>query len=218
MRIAGIDQSITSTSICLTDGHHERFILFGKEKKGKWWDSVSTVATQEVCQYDYPEGYSEQDTYKVHEYGKTAERIAEVVHQFNPDIVAIEGYSYSSQAGDLIDLVTFGSALRRAIISRGMNLIVFAPTELKSKACALAYGTDKKGVPRRPVRDGEKAGLAGGKFTKKEMLEAMAHFAPTCQMMSALGNMAQEAMALASVPKPLDDMVDSWWLSRVSAR
>ena len=218
MRIVGIDPSISGTAIFLHDSckNTEEFILFGNKKKGKWWNVVEPICRQVVCEYVYPENYSEQDIYKVLKYGQTAELIADTVANFQPDLVVIESYSFSSAAGDIIDLVTFGSALRRSIMNRGLFIKVLAPTQLKSAAGALAYGKDKKGVARRPIREGEKAGLAAGKFTKTEMLESLIHHAPSCLLVKTLGPMAQEAIGLATVPSPINDMVDAYFLAKVS--
>jgi hypothetical protein len=216
MRIAGIDPSITSTAVCLSEGDTDRFIIYGKPRKGKWWDAVKHVCELKVREYEYPDVYSEQEIYKVRAYTRTAESIADDVAAFRPDIVCMEGFSYSSQAGDLIDLVTFGSALRMALLNCGLTVQILAPTELKSASCALAYGRDTKGIPRRPIREGEKNGLAGGKFTKREMLEAAVFHDESCDLLSCVGrDMVAEALSLAAVPKPLDDMVDALWLSRM---
>lgn len=211
MKTAGIDPSLTSTAVCLSSDEGDKFVLFGKPRSGKWWEPVKDVCEQVTVEYQYPSDYSSQDLAKVELYSETARMVAEAVAAFGPERVAIEGYSYSSQAGDLIDLVTFGSALRRELLLRGLKVTVLAPTELKSMSCAKAYGRDKKGVPRRPD------GLAGGKFKKNEMLQALVDSEPDTSIAKALGDMAATAIGLAAVPKPIDDMVDAWWLSRMSA-
>ena len=218
MKIIGIDPSITTSAIYFIDtaNNIEYFKIYGKLRRGKWWESVKDVCEQITCEYDYPADYSEQDIYKNIAYGKTAELIGNEIELFKPDLVVIEGYSYSSAAGDLLDLCTFGSALRKSILSKNIPIKILAPTQLKSMAGALAYGLDKKNIARRPIREGEKAGLAAGKFTKKEMLEALICYAPNCSLITSLGPMANEAILLAAIPSPINDMVDAMFLAHVN--
>jgi hypothetical protein len=213
----GIDPSLNSTAVCieLTDGT-EFYLNYTTATKHSQWMKRTTD-----CVYYSLEAYSE--IVKVKEYGKLAVKIgskiaerasgAQVTYDGLQDVqVAMEGYSYGSSAGPLIDLVTFGSALRRNVLERGAKLEVVSPMSLKVFACTQTYGLDKKGIARNDI------GLAGGKFTKHEMYRAINDGKTPCVLAEKVKEWQADIYGMKNVPKPLDDLFDAWHLKEYAKR
>ena len=127
--------------------------------------------------------------------------------------VLIEGYSYSSQAGPLIDLVTFSTLLRKAMLELTKDVTIYAPTQLKLKAAELTYEPIQKGKKVIKYEYRNQQGVSGGQFTKLDMLKCLidnekfandwVHFLKTNK---------NEILNYKSVPKPIEDVNDAMLL------
>lgn len=208
----GIDASISSTAVCVLDKEGEKFYNYSnKEKLTQWMKDLESVVAYRQTIYDYPKGYSESEVYKVTYYNKTTDLIVEDLmnHCAGSDaIVAIEGYSYSSAAGNLIDLVTLGASLRYKLITKlNAHVTVLAPMTLKSESCKLAY--DNYDAKKKVWRNDE--GIAGGSFQKHEMLKALFKRNPDCGLVKLLSGSIEGLLGMKNLPKPIDDLVDAKW-------
>lgn len=215
----GIDPSLNSTAVCveLTDGTEFYLNYTTAPKHTQWMKRTTDCVFYSLESYTKLKTYSPSEVAKVREYGELAQKIARKVAERQTGSetewdglegvqVAMEGYSYGSSAGPLIDLVTFGSALRRGIMDLGAKLEIVSPMSLKVFACTQTYGLDKKGIARNDI------GLAGGKFTKHEMYRAVNDGKASCVLASKVKEWQQEIYGMKNVPKPLDDLFDSWHL------
>jgi hypothetical protein len=88
------------------------------------------------------------------------------IDPINDTLVGIEGYSYSSSAGPLIDLVTFSTLLRIKIKNKlpSLSFVIYQPTEIKKLAAKLTYPPIKKG---KKIEYRNNDGIAGGAFKKQ---------------------------------------------------
>lgn len=224
-KYVGIDPSLNSTAVCveLTDGT-EFFMNYTTAPKATQW----MKRTSDVCFYSHEaytklKQYSPSEVVKVLEYGQVAAKIGTKLAErqigsttlmdgLQGAEVAMEGYSYGSSAGPLIDLVTFGSALRRQIIYAGGKLSILSPMALKVAACKMSYGVDKKGIARNDI------GLAGGKFTKSEMMRAMFEMSYSNPLREKIKEWKTELYAAKNVPKPFDDLIDAYFLKEAIKR
>ena len=125
-----------------------------------------------------------------------------------PSKVFIEGYSFSSAAGPLIDLVTFGTLLRRKLFfGVSEDITVIAPTELKAFAAKLTYPAIQKG---KKVEYRNKEGLAGGSFKKHDMYKALIENDELqCEWVKLLREHWSDISVQKSVPKPIEDLNDA---------
>lgn len=219
----GVDPSLNSTAVCieLTDGT-EFFMNYAKlTKHSQWMKRTTDCVAYHLHSFTEVKEYSPSEVVKVMEYGKLAADIAlrlatrktgaeTLLDGLQGAVVAMEGYSYGSSAGPLIDLVTFGSELRRQLINAGAELHIVSPMALKVAACKLAYGVDKKGISRNDI------GLAGGKFTKNEMFRAMYKYERANPLKTILSSWEVDINGMKNTPKPVDDLVDAYWLCQVA--
>lgn len=159
--------------------------------------------------YDGHGSYSDSEVNKLVDYQRNANQIIDTLRLNKDDQVLIEGYAFRAP-GNIVDLVMFGTFLRKAILDTGASLTIVAPMSLKYEFAKLIYGTDKKGVPRNET------GLAGGKFTKHEMLESLFKCADEDVIKSKFKNTLltyyDDMIALKAIPSPINDCVDAYAL------
>lgn len=209
----GIDASLTSTAICI-DGKYSN--ITSNKTTGKWYSAVSDCVKFSAVHYPKSNDYSDGEIQKIRAYSVAASAVLDsLFSQVSDDDflnVYMEGYSYSSAAGPLIDLVTFGAYVRLGLLKKLGNrgtLTIIAPMSLKTFACSHTYG-DKyvQSKSKKVLRNDE--GIPGGSFKKREMLKA-AYDAGGCEIVDRIDDL-KSVLIMSNIPKPIDDLVDSWWL------
>lgn len=227
MNYVAIDPSLSCTAMVVND---KKFVYttptVAHTKKGefkRWFTECEDYATIRVFE-DTPTNLSHNDLelWKLRQYDRIASTIFEDIcwgiNSEEPLQVAIEGYSYSSAAGPLIDLVTLSTIIRKFYhINLNLDkedgllfsdLRIFQPTEVKQRAAALTYPPIKKG---KKIEYRNKDGVAGGSFKKHEMYKVLTenpdlHNDPWVEFIR--GHEA-EVMEMKSVPKPIEDINDA---------
>lgn len=228
--IIGIDPSLISTAMVVND---KKFVYTGRHvshtEKGKlkqWFtlvESLMVINSVDLVNPVLP--FSELELHKFYKYTAICDRIVSDIQSVVGVIdsncyFGIEGYSYSSAAGPLIDLVTFGSILRRSLILAGAtNILIIPPQELKVKCASMVYPETKKG---KVVKYINPDGVSAGSFKKPDMLKCL--LADPTLVNDAWVKMLKEhevpLLALKTVPKPIEDMNDAKimyeWIKRNS--
>jgi hypothetical protein len=216
MNIVCIDPSLSCTAVVVND----KKVVFTSEsnamtktgKLNKWF---------EVCDghvdfrfHTLPKGktsFAVTEIKKFEVYDSITSDIISYIESIvtpTPTKVYIEGYSFSSAAGPLIDLVTFGSLLRyKLYYTISHNITIIPPSELKLYAAKLSYPAVKEG--KKDVwRNRE--GVAGGKFKKGEMYKALIeNDSLKCEWVELLREHASDILAKTAVPKPIEDINDA---------
>lgn len=144
MKTIGIDQSINSTGICIWD-----------ENKNLYYNIVSKLTKKQKEFTDHPsfdltiieyEKYTEHEDYIKKEESKTkniyniTKIIEGLIRKHNPDILLMEGVSYSSN-GSVVDLAGLNYCIRMLAIKYDIKLIIVPPTTLKKSAIANGQAT-----------------------------------------------------------------------------
>ena len=151
MNIIGIDPSLISTALVI--GNEKEFKIFNYCKEDnistktglkKWFKSCEQYVNYKNITYDNYDNYSNGEIIKLHDYNKITDNIIkDILDNINPDEetkIGIEGYSFASNFGDIIDLVTFSTLLRSKIIDKvTKDLTIISPSGLKLESCKLTY-------------------------------------------------------------------------------
>ena len=144
----------------------------------KWFKSAEQYCTYRFITYREFDNYSDGELTKLKDYDRITEMIIDdILVNINPgeeSIIGIEGYNFGATVGDLIDLVTFSTLLRKKLFDRvSENIIVLSPSTLKLEACKLTYDPIVKEIGKKVKRIEytykNKLGISGGKFTKRDM-------------------------------------------------
>lgn len=220
MNFVAIDPSLSCTAMVVND---KKFVYttptVATGKKGefkRWFEACDGLATIRVFDTSIKDkDHSESEFIKLKNYYNIASRIVEdIIDNLHSGdtFIAIEGYSYSSAAGPLIDLVTLGTLLRYLILARVKNgtvsIEILQPTEVKQKAAALVYAPIKKGK-KIEYRNGD--GVAGGSFKKPEIYKALIDNTKLISdpWVEFIREHSDEILDMKSIPKPIEDINDA---------
>ena len=219
----GIDPSLTCSAIYI---NHKPFVYASEEtaltKKGKlngWFQSVNDIGG--VCSTHSLKShgsFTDEEISKMVTYDTVTTKIVNDI-SINIDrtkdtICYMEGYSYSSMAGPLIDLVTFGSLLRKKLLDNNYTLKIVPPQQLKKLTCQMVYPSTKKGGCRN------NEGIAGGSFKKHEMCLSIIEMEQEqyCDWSKYIKSIWEEIKNSKKIPKPIEDINDSRLLFELAYR
>lgn len=228
MTYIGIDPSLSSTAICIekTEQPDQYFNFTTNSKRSKWHNLVSSVCKFIDVYYPEYSDYSKNEISKNIEYDKVAAKIVALISDtIDGDThIAIEGYSYSSNAGPLIDLVTLSTFIRHRILLLASckpeikSFTIVQPSVLKSTTCRLAYNKQIKRNSKMIYVNNDD--IAGGSFKKTQMLKAMLEDSQdgNSSLANVIISFKDELLNAKAIPKPIDDITDAFWLKELAKR
>lgn len=220
MNIITIDPSLSCSAITI---NNEKFVFTSRElaetKTGslkKWFNLCEPYVNFIMLEKGMEKTFSKKEIEKHKAYDDISNSIRNSVYSssaFNNSyetIVVIEGYSYSSAAGPLIDLVTLGTLLRSKFLSDTDNVVIIPPSKLKLEAAKLTYEPIEKGVKVKKYEWRNHGGVSGGNFKKQEIMKALIENKNlNCDWINFLKKYKDDILAAKAVPKPIEDINDS---------
>lgn len=220
MNRIGIDISIDSTGMSILRNDELIVSNFTTLKSSVGWiKKTMNYFDYEFINYTYKEidNYTESEIMKLREFDYVTDLIFnKIVGNIDAEkntLIAIEGYNYGLKGNSIIDIVTFSTLLRLKLLNvpKLDKLIVISPMSIKSLAAEIAYGftIDSKG---KKIINRNHNGIAGGKFDKKDMMEAILNFKSGDKVYEILSKYKDDLLKLKNIPKPWDDILDSWWI------
>lgn len=217
--IIGIDPSLISTAVVINGemfNYCREKDAANKSGLSKWFKMCEQYMTLRYITYREFENYSDGELIKLKDYDKISDLIInDIKNNIDPNketIIGIEGYSYSSDAGAIIDLVTFSTLLRKKIFDHiSENILVFSPSTLKLESCKLTYPVKDIGKKKPKLEWRNYEGIAGGKFTKREMYLSI-YDNPNLNdpWATHIKTIKDEMFEGKSIKKPYEDMNDSY--------
>ena len=116
--IVAIDPSLISTALVVGSGDTFKMFNYCKESKvygktgmNKWFKLAEQLVQYRFIEYREFKEYSEGELIKLKDYDKITDTIIkdilDNIDPSKPTKIGIEGFSYSSKNGSIIDLVTF---------------------------------------------------------------------------------------------------------------
>lgn len=191
----------------------------------KWFKLAEEHVIYKFIKYREFEDYSEGELTKLKDYDKiTDDIIKDILDNIDtsqPTKIGIEGYNFGAQVGDLIDLVTFSTLLRKKLYDQvSKDILVLSPSTLKLESCKLTYPPIIKEIggkkPRQEFIYRNKIGISGGKFQKPDMYLAIIEnenlnddWYKHC--LSVKGDLT----SISTIPKPYEDVNDSYLLYQI---
>jgi hypothetical protein len=223
----GIDPSLVSTSICIEVNGEDKFYNFTTNpKRSKWHNLVSNICTYHTNYYSQHKDYTKSEISKNLEYDAVAIKIINIIMEYvklDDCIIGIEGYSYSSSSGPLIDLVTFSTLLRNKILKMSLvdsnefnikKLLIIQPSLLKSETCKRIYNRQIKKNSKMVFVNLQD--ITGGSFKKTQMVQTIfdnaEQYNNSCSLYNAIKSEKEQLLSAKAIPKPIDDMSDSYWI------
>lgn len=217
INIVTIDPSLTSTAITV-NGYpisipSEGIALTKSCKYTKWFDIVEDHCDIIPIDTDYNEKkYAKLEIAKLKTFKLIADTVSRCVDNktipgYNT-ICLIEGYSYSSQSGPLIDLVTLGTLIRETMLDKnGVEIVVMSPSTVKKLSAKLTYPPIQKG---KKVEYRNNQGLAGGSFQKPDIYKVLTENESfQSDWVCLLRKLEEDILSKKSIPKPIEDINDA---------
>lgn len=224
--IVALDPSLISTALVVSSGDTFKMYnycressVLGKTGIKKWFKLAEQFVTYKFIEYREFKDYSEGELTKLKDYdrisdGIIADILANIDHT-KPTKIGIEGYSFSS-TGDIIDLVTFSTLLRKKLFDMvSEDISVLSPSTLKLESYKLTYPpivteTGKK-VKKVKIEYRNSLGMAGGSFTKTDIFLSIVentsfgdYWTKHCKQVKS------DILGVSKIPKPYEDVNDSF--------
>lgn len=210
MNFITIDFSLNSPGICIFSEDKYHFIGYlkpgtGTKKEQKMQEELNLLDDVQITyQPDWTnnENYSKSEMIKIQRHMKTADDIINFIIDItgtkNNYVVAFEGSSYGSSAGtnNIIDMAAGAAILKMEMMSRleVLDMMTIAPSTIKKHA---GNGRLKK----------DQLWL---KFLENTLNDS------SLENSSLLGFCQKEIGEVKKVPKPMDDLVDAYFLNHLA--
>lgn len=230
MNYVAIDPSLTCTAMVVND---KKFVYTTagvahtkKAELKRWFAGADDLVTYRIFdELPYDLSHSDLELKKLFHYDfmvyKILKDVLDNIDHNEPVHIGIEGYSYSSSAGPLIDLVTFSTLLRSRLFGgmpgvvrsdrKMVEMRIFQPTEVKQRAAMLAYPPLAKNKAGTKVEYRNNEGVAGGSFKKHEIYKALIENKNLVNdpWIVYLKDHWEEIKEMKSIPKPIEDVNDA---------
>ena len=221
MNIIGIDPSLISTGLVVNGkifNYCRESDANNKSGLSKWFKLCEGKMELRYITYRHFENYSEGELTKLKDYDLITDMIiSDILENIDKDQetkVSIEGFSFGSSAGDLIDLVAFSTLLRKKLWDYvTKDILVLSPSSLKQEACKLTYKPINIGKkkPKYEWRNGY--GISGGNFTKREVfLSIVENNSWTDEWALHCKSIKDEILENKTIKKPYEDVNDGFIL------
>lgn len=232
MNIVAIDPSLISTALVVSSedtfkiyNYCRESKAYGKKGMTKWFKSAEEFVELKFIEYREFEDYSEGELTKLKDYDKITDQIIEdILANIDPSEdtkIGIEGYNFGAQVGDLIDLVTFSTLLRKKLFDLvSEDIWVMSPSTLKLESCKLTYEPIRTEIGKKVIKIKEeyrnKIGIPGGKFTKNDMALAIIenenlndYWAKHCKLIR------EDLTSVSTIQKPYEDVNDAYLIYQI---
>ncbi len=222
MNIISVDPSLVSTAL-VVNGKIFNYCRESKVnlKKGmsKWYKSAEQYSNYKFIEFTKFSNYSEGELSKINDYDRITDMIiSDIRDNIDPDqdsIFGAEGYNFGATVGDLIDLVTFSTILRKKIYDQiTKKIIIVSPSTLKLESCKLTYNPIIKETGKRVKKISyewrNNIGIPGGKFTKMDIaLSIIENQNIDHPWFNYMKSISGEILAGKDIKKPHEDINDA---------
>lgn len=222
----GLDISKISTALTIEKNNEIKHYSYSTLKSNNIWvENTKDYIIYRHIEYKYlkDKDYSKSQIKKLLEFDKVTDLIIKDISDnvdFEKDTIqiGIEGFSYSSSAGPLIDIVEFSTSLKLKLLNKlnnNSNIEILSPMTVKSETCKIVYTprieTKGKRIIKEILHYENKNGKQATNFDKWDMLYALIDSNLKVSIKTWLlenDNWKKNK----DVPKPLDDIIDSLWI------
>lgn len=191
----------------------------------KWFKLAEPFVEYRFIDYRSFKDYSEGELIKLKDYDYITDMIIDdILDSINPSEptkIGIEGYSFGASVGDLIDLVTFSTLLRKKLYDKvSTDIFVLSPSTLKLESCKLTYQPLIKEIGGKKKRQEliwkNNIGISGGKFTKNDMYLAIIEnnyfnddWSNHCRSIKS------DILSVKEIQKPYEDCDDAYLIYKI---
>ena len=230
--IIAIDPSLISTALVVSSGDSFKIYNYCRESSAhgktglkKWYKMAEEHVTYKFISYREYNDYSEGELVKLKDYDTITDGIInDILSNIDPKKptkIGIEGYSFSSTAGDIIDLVTFSTLLRKKLFDKvSQDIFVMSPSTLKLESCKLTYPPIIKEMGKKKITYKEEyrnnIGISGGSFTKRDIYYSIIENNELDDFwLKHCKSVKDDILSVSLINKPYEDCNDSYLIYQV---
>lgn len=229
MIFIGIDISKISTALCIEKDNNNIFYSYSTKKSNNIWvKNTEKYINYRNINYDYDKenDYSKSEILKIKQFDNVSNLIInDILDNINilDNIqIGIEGYSYNSKRGPIIDIVEFSTLLKHKllkIMNKYSNIQIISPLTLKTETCKLVYKPRIEITGKRIIKEElhleNYKGIQATKFDKWDMFNALIESDINIELKDWCIENKEKITKNKELPKPLDDIIDSLWVKEV---
>lgn len=221
MNLIGIDPSLISTAMVVNGklfNYCRKKDAYGKKELSKWYKLCENYVEYKFIEYRETIDYSEGEIIKLIDYDTITEQIINDIllniDTNKPTKIGIEGFSYNSKNGDLVDLVTFSTLLRKKLYDNiSKDIFILSPMTLKYESCKMTYKPINIGKKKEILEYRNNQGISGGKFTKKEICQSLIdNISLNDDWSLHIKDIGSELLLNKKIMKPYEDLNDSYFI------
>lgn len=226
MIFIGLDISKISTALCIEKNNKTKLYSYSTKKSNNVWvkDTKDFINYRHINYlYSDEKDYSKSELMKIVEFNETTDLIINDIFNnikvLDSVKIGIEGYSYNSKKGPIIDIVEFTSILKHKLLDKlsGYSKVqIISPLTLKTETCKMIYKprieTKGKRVIKQILHYENNKGKQATNFDKWDMFYAFIASNIKCDLKDWCKEYSGEISKNKEVPKPLDDIIDSCFL------
>jgi hypothetical protein len=225
----GIDISKLSTALCIERNGITKLYNYTTVKSNNIWIKETTEhINYRFIEYNYKDikDYSEREVKKFGQFEDVSELIVNDIFDniklLDSIKIGIEGFSYGSAVGPIIDLVEMSTLIKHKIKQKIQGIVkirIISPLSLKVIACEDVYGPKyitkgKRVIKKVKVIQGP-TGKLGKEFDKKDMCQMFIDSKIDIPLKEHLNFNKEKVFKNKKLPKPFDDIIDSIFLKEV---
>lgn len=229
MIFIGLDVSKISTALCIEKNNNVKLFNYTTKKSNNvWLKDTKDYITYRNINYNYVDekDYSKKELLKLVEFDEVTNLIINDIFD-NVDIldsvkIGIEGFSYSSNAGPIFDLIEFTTILKHKLLhklNKYSTIQIISPLTLKTECCKMVYKPRIEVVGKRVIKNVEhfenKKGIQAIKFDKWDMFYAFIESDINMKLKEWSKENLGEITKNSKIFKPMDDIIDSIWLAQI---
>jgi len=229
MIFIGLDVSKVSTALCIEKNDITKLYSYTTKKDNNIWikDTSDFINYRNII-YNYSDenDYSKSELLKLHEFDYVSDLIIndifDNVKMLDSIRIGIEGYSYSSKKGPIIDIIEFTTTLKIKLMHKLIkysDIQIIAPLSLKTNTCRSVYKPRIESVGKRIIKqvihyENDK-GKQATKFDKWDMFYAFNKSNINLNLKDWCKEYEDKISKNKEVPKPLDDIIDAIFLKEM---
>lgn len=219
MNIIGIDPSLISTAVVVNGkifNYCRESDAMNKSGYSKWFKLCEQYVKYRFIEFSKFDNYSDGEISKLNDYDRITEIIISdilgIIDVNQKTFIGIEGYNFGASVGDLVDLVTFSTILRKKLFDRvSKSILILSPKTLKQESCKLTYKPIDIGKKKPKLEWRNYEGVSGGSFTKREVflsivdnVENIDEWSKHCKSVKA------DILENKTIKKPYEDINDAF--------
>jgi len=213
----GIDISVNSTAISIYNQNYIFYNYTTKKPNYIWIKKTKDLINYRFFEFGYKniDDFSKKLISKVKDYDNYSDLIInDIKNHGDKFVIGIEGYNYGLKTTDsIIDISELSSIIKMKLIKNfpDSHIIIIPPKTVKIKSCKMVY---KLIGGQKVVRNNK--GVAGGSFDKHDMMTALIDSKIKNKLKDFLIENKDILLKMKSIPKPWDDIIDSFWICEIS--